>query len=92
MTDLDDTIFAYDYRARLACTMTSRQIVRHVVDVVSENCARVYGPKSWRMLVAHDGRKQKSYRLNRPLHSPSIVTVYLVLFQTESLSNAILVL
>ena len=24
--------------------------------------------KSWRMLVAHDSRKQKSYRLNRPLH------------------------
>ena len=23
--------------------------------------------KSWRMLVAHDSRKQKSYRLNRPL-------------------------
>ena len=55
--DLDDTIFAYDdYRARLACVMTSRLIVsskldqRHscdtAVDVVSENCARVGGPKS----------------------------------------------
>ena len=41
------------------------------------------------MLVAHDSRKQKSYRLNRPLHSPSIVTVYLVLLQTESLDDAI---
>ena len=28
------------------------------VDFVSENCARVDGRKSWRMLVAHDGRKQ----------------------------------
>ena len=28
------------------------------MDVVSENCARVDGRKSWRMLVAHDGRKQ----------------------------------
>ena len=44
------------------------------------------------MLVAHDSRKQESYRLNRPLDNPSIVTVYLVLFQTESLDNAILVL
>ena len=62
------------------------------MDVVSENCARVYGPKSLRMLAAHDSRKQESYRLNRPLDNPSIVTVYLVLFQTESLDNAILVL
>ena len=41
------------------------------------------------MLVAHDSRKQKSYCLNRPLDSPSIVTVYLVLLQTESLDDAI---
>ena len=40
--DLNDTIFAYDYRARLACIMTLRQIV----DVISENCARVDGQKS----------------------------------------------
>ena len=49
------TIFPYDYRARLAYVMTSRQIVSckltldisatHV-HVVSENCARVDGRKS----------------------------------------------
>ena len=69
--------FAYEYSAQLASVMTSRQIVsckldtRHShdmhLDVVSENqCARVDGRKSWSMLVAHDSRKQKSYRLNRP--------------------------
>ena len=41
--------------------------VRLIVDVLSENCARVDGRKSWRMIVAHDSRKQQSYRLNRPL-------------------------
>ena len=41
--------------------------VRQIVDVLSENCVRVDGRKSWRMLVAHDSRKQKSYRLNLPL-------------------------
>ena len=54
---------------------------------MSENCARVYGPKSLRMLAAHDSRKQESYRLNRPLDNPSIVTVYLVLFQTDDRSH-----
>ena len=33
------------------------------MDVISENCARVGGQKWWRILVAHDIRKQKSYRL-----------------------------
>ena len=28
------------------------------IAVVSENCARVDGRKSWRMLVEHDDRKQ----------------------------------
>ena len=32
MTDLDDTIFAYDYRARLEYAMTSRQIVSCKLD------------------------------------------------------------
>ena len=50
---LDSTIFAYDYHARLACIMTSQQIVlceldpRHsydtIVDAVSENCEGVDG-------------------------------------------------
>ena len=30
--DLNDTIFAYDYRARLACIMTLRQIVSYKLD------------------------------------------------------------
>ena len=42
------------------------------------------------MLVAHDSSRQKSYRLNRPLDNQAIVTVYVVLFQTESLDDGIL--
>ena len=37
------------------------------MDVVSENCPRVDGQKSWCMLVAHNSRKQKSYLLHQPL-------------------------
>ena len=85
----------YDICLRLSCASSNRHdftrtlrvvwirptaFVRHIVNMVSENCARVDGPKSWRMLVAHDSRKQKSYRLNRPLDNQVIVTMYLVLF------------
>ena len=72
---LHGTIFAYDYRARLAyvwlhyrsCCVNAHDIRTTHVDVISENCARVGGQKWWRILVAHDIRKQKSYCLNRPL-------------------------
>ena len=47
-------IFAYDYK--------HMRFVQHV-DVLSENGARVDGRKSWSLLVAHDSREQKSYRL-----------------------------
>ena len=67
--DLGSRIFVYEYRVRLACVLTSRQIVsckldqQHLydtVDVLSENCAREDGQKSWHMLVVHDSHKQKS--------------------------------
>ena len=69
------TIFAYDCRARLAYVITfyihPRSIFTYDIhmcrtDVVGLIYATRSDVKSWRMLVAHDIRKQKSYRLNRP--------------------------
>ena len=67
--DLGGRISAYEYHVRLACVLTSRQIMsckldsQHsydTVDVLSENCAREDGWKSGHMLVVHDRHKQKS--------------------------------
>ena len=74
--DLDGTIFAYDYRARLAYVMTfdhphahsfHLQIYPRRPDVVGLTYTTRSDVKSWRMLVARHNRKQKSYLLNRPL-------------------------
>ena len=66
MADLDGTILAYDYRAQLAYVMTLDHT--HVHNFHSPHPQRVVRSvvKSWCMLDAHDSRKQKSYRLNRP--------------------------
>ena len=74
--DLDSTIFAYDYRARLTYVKTlahrlslnfslttSTMCRTNVVGLIYTTRSVV---KSWRILDAHDSRKQKSYRLNRP--------------------------
>ena len=54
----------YDFCLRLSCSTSARHDPRHpwdtYVNVVSENCARVDGRKWWRMLVAHDSRRQQS--------------------------------
>ena len=74
--DLNGKIFPYDYRARLAYVMTFDHPHAHYFHLrhphVSYVCRLlIYTTrsvvKSWRMLVAHDSRKQKSCRLNRPL-------------------------
>ena len=76
--DLDGEIFAYDYRAWRAYVMTFHHPHAHYLHLrhphVSYVCRLlIYTTrsvvKSWRMLVAHDSRKQKqkSCRLNRPL-------------------------
>ena len=61
------TSFWYRGRGTRKWPIRPTTFVRHIVDVLSENCACVDGWKSWRMLVAHDSRKQQSYRLNLPL-------------------------
>ena len=67
--DLGGMVFAYEYRVRLACVLTSQQIVsckldpQHLdetVDDMSDNCAHEDGRKSWNILVVHDSHKQKS--------------------------------
>ena len=62
MADLDGTIFAYDYRVRLPHLSTRHSY--HTCGCNKSKFPRVDGRKSWRMLVAHDSRKQKSYRQN----------------------------
>ena len=73
--DLDGKIFVYDYRAWGAYVMTFDHPHAHYFHLrhphVSYVCRLlIYTTrsvvKSWRMLVAHDSRKQKSCRLNRP--------------------------
>ena len=59
-SELEGTVFVYDYRARLMAYVTTHE------DVVNEKCGRLDGRKSWRMLVVHDSSKEKPYRLNRP--------------------------
>ena len=64
--DLHGTSFAYDYRARLAYVMTFDHPHAHNFLIrrpyVSYDCRGSY--LSWRMLVALDSHKQKSYPLN----------------------------
>ena len=69
--DLDGTSFAYDYRVRLAYVMDFWPSTRAQFSRTTSTMCRVIYPtpsvvKSWRMLVAHDSRKQNSHRLNRP--------------------------
>ena len=45
------------------------------MDFVSENCARVDGRKSWRMLVAHDGRKQMTVQSKSALKVMLLETI-----------------
>ena len=75
--DFDDTIFAYDYRARATSIRhdfrpsTSGNLHLWYPHVSYECRVLIYTTqsvvKSWRMVVAHASRKQKSCRLNRPL-------------------------
>ena len=73
--DLDGTSFAYEYRVRLAYVMnfwpstraqfsltTSTMCRTNVVGLIYTTRSVV---KSWRMLVAHDSRKQNSHRPKR---------------------------
>ena len=53
----------YSFCLRLSCAIMA-YVTTHE-DVVNEKCGRVDGRKSWRMLVTHDSRKEKPYRLNR---------------------------
>ena len=76
--DIDGAIFAYDYRARLACVMPSRQIVsrkldpRHSHDTLLMSQVKIV---SVRMVESHDACYQEDETfLNRlnPEHHPSL--------------------
>ena len=78
---IDGRFRLYDFCLRLSCasgirrlpTIPTRTVFTYDINNVSYECcgSNIYTTrsvvKSWRMLVAHDSRKQKSYRLNRLL-------------------------
>ena len=69
---VDSTIFAYDYRARLSIRQDFRPAIRAQFSLTTNVVRLIYTTrsvvKSWRILIAHDSRKQKLRRLNRSRH------------------------
>ena len=76
----------YDFCLRLSCGTSMRHdfttnhvvwirpttFVRHIMDFVSENYARVNGRKSWHMLVERSRNKQNSHRLKDIVPVPTV--------------------
>ena len=82
----------YDFCLRLSCGTSMRHdfttnhvvwirpttFVRHIMDFVSENYARVNGRKSWHMLVERSRNKQNSHRLKDIVPVPTVSVLWRV--------------